>query len=225
MNYANRFDRAVAGIYEAREADWRNGAVVYQVLVDRFAPSADLAAKQHLYPAPKRLRSWDEVPAKGKYLKDHKLWSHEIDFWGGDLASTAARLDYVVELGADVLYLNPICLAYTNHKYDALDYLDISPEYGTREDVKRLAEDLHARGLKLVLLIFLKILTTDGLLMRCMDTCWVSGAADGSKAVGRGGSQAGAGWTNVVGWQDARAGSACGGRGAADRVHLEGGAR
>ena len=151
MNYANRFDRAVAGTYEAREADWRNGAVVYQVLVDRFAPSADLAAKQHLYPAPKRLRSWDEVPAKGKYLKEHKLWSHEIDFWGGDLASTAARLDYVAELGADVLYLNPICLAYTNHKYDALDYLDISPEYGTREDVKRLADNLHARGLKLVL--------------------------------------------------------------------------
>ena len=56
MNYDNRFDRAVAGTYEAREADWRCGAIVYQVLVDRFAPSADLAAKRHLYPAPKRLR-------------------------------------------------------------------------------------------------------------------------------------------------------------------------
>ena len=36
--FANATDRAVAGVYNAREADWRNGAVVYQVLVDRLAP-------------------------------------------------------------------------------------------------------------------------------------------------------------------------------------------
>ena len=149
--YANRFDIELAGVFEAREQDWRNGAVIYQVLVDRFAPSADLAAKRHLYPAPKQLRSWDELPAQGRYLASHKLWSHEIDFWGGDLASTAAHLPHVHELGADVLYLNPICLAYTNHKYDALDYLQVSPEYGTRDDVKRLADELHASGMKLVL--------------------------------------------------------------------------
>lgn len=151
MDRANRFDRELAGVFEAREADWRHGAVVYQVLVDRFAPAADLAAKRHLYPAPKRLRGWHELPTTGRYLEDQKLWSQEIDFWGGDLASTASKLDHVQQLGAEVLYLNPICLAYTNHKYDALDYLQVSPEYGTRDDVKRLAAELHARGMKLVL--------------------------------------------------------------------------
>jgi glycosidase len=151
MDYANRFDRELSGVFELRERDWRQGAVVYQVLVDRFAPSADLAAKRHLYPAPKRLREWDELPTHGRYLEDQKLWSQEIEFWGGDLASTAAHLDHVQQLGADVLYLNPICLATTNHKYDALDYLQVSPEYGTRDDVKRLAADLHGRGMKLVL--------------------------------------------------------------------------
>ncbi len=151
MSYANRFDRDLAGTFEAREADWRMGAVSYQVLVDRFAPSAALDAKRHLYPSPKTLHGWNELPAKGKYLSEQKLWSHEIAFWGGDLASTQAKLDHVQQLGADVLYLNPICLAYTNHKYDALDYLQVSPEYGTREDVKALAFDLHARGMKLVL--------------------------------------------------------------------------
>jgi len=148
---ANRFDRAVTGRYEAREADWRNGAIVYQVLVDRFAPSGRLDAKRHLYPAPKRLRAWAEEPRAGRYLEDQKLWSHEIDFWGGDLASTLDRLDHVQQLGADVLYLNPIVLATTNHKYDALDYQQVSPEYGTREDVKRLAAALHRHGMKLVL--------------------------------------------------------------------------
>jgi cyclomaltodextrinase len=151
MPYANRFDIELQGVFETREKDWRNGAVVYQVLVDRFAPSADLAAKRHLYPAPKTLHGWDEKPTQGQYLPGQKLWSHEIAFWGGDLASTAARLAYVQDLGADVLYLNPICLAHTNHKYDALDYLQVSPEYGTRGDVKALADDLHARGMKLVL--------------------------------------------------------------------------
>lgn len=151
MEHANRTDRARAGVYEARERDWRNGAVVYQVLVDRFAPSADLQAKRDRYPAPKRLRAWHEVPRAGHFIDSHQLWSHEIDFWGGDLASLRTRLDHVQQLGADVLYLNPICEAYTNHKYDALDYKRVSPEYGTRDEVIALAEDLHQRGMKLVL--------------------------------------------------------------------------
>jgi cyclomaltodextrinase len=148
---ANRFDRELAGVFEAREQDWRNGPVVYQVLVDRFAPSAKLDTKRHLYPAPKQLRGWDELPRAGQYLEQRKLWSHEIDFWGGDLQSLASKLDHVQQLGAGVLYLNPIHLAYTNHKYDALDYQVVSPEFGTREDVKALAKNLHGRGMKLVL--------------------------------------------------------------------------
>ena len=151
MNHANRYDKPLAGLYEKREADWRNGAIVYQLLVDRFAPSANLEAKRMLYPAPKKLRTWSEEPRQGTYLEAEKLWSHEIDFWGGDLASTMGRLDYVQQLGADVLYLNPIVLAYTNHKYDALDYQQISPEYGQRDDVAKLAAEAKKRGLKLVL--------------------------------------------------------------------------
>ncbi len=149
--WAHAQDRALAGVFEAREADWRNGAMVYQVLVDRFVPSADLAAKRHLYPAPKQLREWSDVPRSGRYLEDQRLWSHEIDFWGGDLASLRSKLDYVKALGADVLYLNPICLATTNHKYDALDYNTVSPEYGSRADVVQLAQAVHAQGMKLVL--------------------------------------------------------------------------
>lgn len=150
-DYANDHDRAIAGRFEARAADWRNGALVYQLIVDRFAPSADLARKTHLYPEPKRLRSWDETPQQGVYLAEHEVWSHELDFWGGDLAGLRERLDYLAGLGADVVYLCPIHLAWTNHGYDALDYQQVRPEYGTRDDVKALAADLHARGMRLVL--------------------------------------------------------------------------
>lgn len=142
---------ATAATFLDRERDWRNGAIVYQVLVDRFAPSAQLEAKRRLYPAPKVLRDWSEVPQPGTYLSAARLNSQELDFWGGDLASLSSRLDYVQQLGADVLYLNPIHLAYTNHKYDALDFQEISPEFGDRADFIRLAADVHARGMKLVL--------------------------------------------------------------------------
>jgi glycosidase len=135
----------------ARERDWRIGAIVYQVYVDRFAPSRHLDAKRARYAAPKRLRDWSETPKAGSYLENEKLWSHEIDFWGGDIDSLEGRLDYIEQLGADVLYLNPIHAAYTNHKYDALDYRAVSSEYGTRDEVRRLAADVHRRRMKLVL--------------------------------------------------------------------------
>ena len=149
--YANASDHGYGGVFGQRELDWRNGAIVYQVLVDRFAPSGDLEKKRALYPAPKVLRRWDEVPTRGNYLPSVKVWSHEIDFWGGDLQSLRGKLDYIHDLGADVVYLNPIHLAYTNHKYDALDYLAISPEFGNRADFDALLGDVHRRGMKLVL--------------------------------------------------------------------------
>jgi len=144
-------DKRRAEIFAARDADWRNGPIVYQVIVDRFAPSLDLNAKKHLYPAPKKLRTWDELPKRGTFVEEVQVWSHEIDFWGGDLASLMTKLVYLDQLGVDVLYLNPIQAAYTNHKYDAQDYFDVSKEYGTRADVGRLAQALHARGMKLVM--------------------------------------------------------------------------
>ena len=150
-DYANGFDQPLAGVFEAREKDWRNGAVVYQVYVDRFAPPADLESKRALYPAPKKLHAWTDLPTHGRYLPEARVWSHEIDFWGGDLKSLRGKLDYVQGLGADVLYLNPIDLAYTNHKYDTLDYRAVSPEYGTRDDARALARDVHARGMKIML--------------------------------------------------------------------------
>lgn len=151
INYANSFDRQLSGVFRRREADWRNGALVYQLIVDRFAPSANLQAKRHLYPEPKELHSWDELPIAGYYDEVHHVYSHEIDFWGGDLASLRSHLDHLADLGVTVLYLCPIHLAWTNHGYDALDYAAVRPEYGTRDDVQALADDLHQRDIKLVL--------------------------------------------------------------------------
>ncbi|MCW5942169.1 MAG: glycoside hydrolase family 13 protein [Fimbriimonadaceae bacterium] len=134
-----------------RDADWRVGPIVYQVFVDRFVPPANLEAKRALYAAPRRLMTWDQEPQPGRPpTPETGVWSHELDFWGGDLPGVRSKLDHVAAL-ADVLYLNPIHSAWTNHKYDATDWGEIAPEYGTWADYRGLVGDLKKRRMRLVL--------------------------------------------------------------------------
>lgn len=137
--------------FDARRADWRTGAVTYQIFVDRFAPSRRLEEKAEHYAPPRSLQDWSAQPAQGEPAPGTGVWTHELAFWGGDLESVAGRAGYLRDLGVDVIYLNPIHLAPTNHKYDAVDLTRISPEYGDEDDLRRLADTLHDRGMRLVL--------------------------------------------------------------------------
>ncbi|MFC1744324.1 glycoside hydrolase family 13 protein [Candidatus Riflebacteria bacterium] len=151
MKTMNIHDRKRAVALDKRAKDWRTGAIVYQIFVDRFAPSNRLAEKKEYYKSPRKLRTWNEKPEKGHYLEDARVWSHEVDFWGGDLLSLKARLGYLHELGVDTVYLNPIFESLTNHKYDAWDFMQIDPAYGTRADLQALAKEVHEKGMRLVL--------------------------------------------------------------------------
>ncbi|MEW6732451.1 MAG: glycoside hydrolase family 13 protein [Acidobacteriota bacterium] len=146
-----RMRRNNAYIYDARMADWRNHQVVYQVFVDRFALSGDAKKRAQLYAPPRRLRPWDSQPTQGSFLSEESVWSHEVDFWGGDLRGLTDKLDYIKSLGINVVYLNPIFLAFTNHKYDTIDYFTIDPQYGSLADFQRLCDEAHRRGLRVVL--------------------------------------------------------------------------
>ncbi len=134
-----------------RKQDWRVGTLIYQIYVDRFERGVDLASKQEHYSWPRRLREWNEKPRRGKYNEEAKVSEHQIEFWGGDLKGVLKRLDYIQELGIETIYLNPIFEAYTNHKYDALDYFKIDPQFGTFDDLRKLTDDLHGRGMKILL--------------------------------------------------------------------------
>jgi len=151
LNLWNERDLARRDEFECRRRDWRNGAVVYQVLVDRFAPSTRMGAKSELYREPRRLRRWEETPGQGVYDPTAQVWTHEVDFWGGDLDSLTGRLDYLEGLGVDVVYLNPIFLSLTNHKYDTWDYHQVDPVFGSREELGVLVAEVHRRGMRLVL--------------------------------------------------------------------------
>ena len=139
------------GVFLRREKDWRNGGIVYQIFVDRFAPSLSLETKRHLYQAPRTLQAWNALPKRGVKDPQTLYWSHELAFWGGDLMSVLSKIKYLKQLGVDTIYLNPIFEAMSNHKYDTYDYEQISEEYGSMEEFKQLIKVFKENNLKLIL--------------------------------------------------------------------------
>ncbi|SRR6266516_1322813 len=70
----------------------------------------------------------------------------------GDIQGIISKLDYIKQLGVDVVWLSPIFKSpQVDMGYDISDYRDIDPQYGTLEDVDALAAGLHKRGLKFVM--------------------------------------------------------------------------
>ncbi len=137
--------------FSLRKRDWRVGPVIYQVIVDRFVPSAKIFEKKCFYESPRILKKWTDKPKKGKKIHGQGLWSHELEFWGGDLESLATKIDYLKSLKIDVLYLNPIFESLTNHKYDTWDYENVDPAFGSRAELKRLVEELHTNDIRVIL--------------------------------------------------------------------------
>lgn len=74
---------------------------------------------------------------------------------GGDIEGIIKHLDYLQELGITALWSTPLLEdnepKYSYHTYAQSDYYRIDPRYGSNEDYKRLAGELHQRGMKLVM--------------------------------------------------------------------------
>ena len=118
--------------------EWHLSSVVYEIFVDRFAPSgADVAAPEWA-----RRRAWGERPRKGREA--------QYDWFGGDLAGIEAHLDHVERLGANVLYLTPFFPAGSTHRYDARSLEDVDPLLGGDGALASLTAAAHRRGLRVV---------------------------------------------------------------------------
>ncbi len=118
--------------------DWAKGAVMYQILVDRFNNSDDgndvLDGEYHYISMhSKRIRDWNTNPSNFDVAC----------FYGGDLQGVYDKLDYLKSLGIEVIYFNPLFVSPSNHKYDAQDYDYIDPHYGkiVVDDGEVLSED------------------------------------------------------------------------------------
>lgn len=105
--------------------DWAKGAIMYQIYTDRFCngdTSNDVEDREYIYinEGVRRVRDWNRLPEPMDVR----------DFYGGDLKGIWDKLDYLQDLGVEVLYLNPIFVSPSNHKYDSQDYDYIDPHYG-----------------------------------------------------------------------------------------------
>ncbi len=123
------------------------GTVMYQIFPDRFYHETLCDSKEKLSPF------WvhaelSETPA---YLPDAQGIVQNNDFYGGNLEGIRKKLPYLRALGVDVLYLNPIFMAYSNHRYDTADYLRVDPLLGTEEDFKQLCQEAHRHGMRVIL--------------------------------------------------------------------------
>ncbi|MFY0624693.1 MAG: alpha-glucosidase C-terminal domain-containing protein [Reichenbachiella sp.] len=69
----------------------------------------------------------------------------------GDIPGMTSKLDYLVDLGIDVIWLMPMSPSPSYHKYDVTDYKGIHPDYGTMDDFKTFISEAHNRNIKVVM--------------------------------------------------------------------------
>lgn len=126
--------------------EWAYGSTMYHIFVDRFhkgsraVPCRDDAEIND---------NWENgIPQYAPYPGAH-LENNE--FFGGTLWGVAEKLDYLAELGVTTIYLSPIFKAYSNHKYDTGDYLEVDEMFGGDEAFAHLIKETKKRSIKIVL--------------------------------------------------------------------------
>lgn len=108
---------------------WAEGSIVYQIFPDRFART--------------------DFDTSGIWYEKPKLFSKTL--YGGTLKGITQHLDYLVDLGIQVIYLTPIFKSSSDHKYNTDDYMKIDEDFGSEEDLKELILECHKRKLKIIL--------------------------------------------------------------------------
>lgn len=124
---------------------WMKNGVMYQIFPDRFYngdTGNDVANGQYTYAG-----CATEKHAWGSGVASTVGGCNSAVFFGGDLAGIDQKLGYIKNtLGANILYLNPIFLSPTNHKYDTEDYMTVDPAFGSNALLQALAADIHGTG-------------------------------------------------------------------------------
>ena len=132
--------------------DWMKGAMIYQIFPDRFSKSADFSVERMMTadPRPERIyhSSWEEdVDIDGKPETGYVA----CDFFGGSLRGIAEKADYLESLNVELIYLNPIFRARSNHRYDTGDYTEVDPLLGGEEGLDAFVGEMRKKKIRFIL--------------------------------------------------------------------------
>ena len=116
---------------------WAENTVWYQIFPTRFA-------RGKIDFEPKDIIPW------GKFGKEIAHGFKEPRY-GGNLQGILDRLDYLGELGITGIYLTPVNLSSSQHKYNTDDYRTIDPELGGENAMQNLCLKAHEKGIKIML--------------------------------------------------------------------------
>ena len=116
--------------------------VMMQIMPDRFFRGGDFPCRGKLH------ADWYEQPELSLSANGDNAAN---DFFGGDLLGIRQKLPYIASLGVTALYLNPVFLSPSNHKYDTSDYLQIDPAFGTEADLSALCAEGEKFGIRVIL--------------------------------------------------------------------------
>lgn len=127
---------------------WVYSSVFYEIFPDRFYNGdPELTPKPGAWTYrnfPVSNQQWGEIPKP--YPE-----SGNVNFYGGDLPGIAQKLDYLEELGVNAIYLTPIFVSTSNHRYDVSDFYHIDPHVGGDDGLAAMRSALDAKKFRLVL--------------------------------------------------------------------------
>jgi len=118
------------------------GAVMYQIFPDRFFRGGDFPVRSDAV-----IQHQGEKPLfaePGEHIDNN-------NFFRGDLVGVKKKLGYLQRLGVNVIYLNPIFEAYSNHRYDTGDYMKVDGMLGGEKALRSLIRAARRRGIKIIL--------------------------------------------------------------------------
>ncbi len=124
LPFNHRADRLVV-------PEWAKDAIVYNIFPDSFANSQNAIA----------------VKSQTKDFQG----SESRALLGGTIKGICDNLPYIHEMGFNCIYLNPIFAAGCYHKYDTLDYFEVDPCMGTKDDLRLMINKAHSLGMRVIL--------------------------------------------------------------------------
>ena len=125
---------------------WFHGGTMYQIFTDRFFRGKGKVGKR------------DDVVMNDDWQDGVKQYAeypgapvNNNEFFGGNLWGIAEKLDYLMEIGVTVIYLNPIFEAYSSHKYDTGDYMKVDEMFGGDKALENLIAKCKEKGIRIIL--------------------------------------------------------------------------